>query len=172
MSDWDIYAQGNRTLGHPVLFLDVDGVLNCEQDFRDGFTLCQRKVRMLNHLPPCDIVISSTWRIGTYPHLVGCLRWLGCKKAVVGRTADSWSIEIGTAGDRPICKSSMRGEEIAKWLTENGNPNFAIVDDDGDMLDDQQPHFVQTNFLDGLTHGHVRRLSDILKATVPELETA
>ncbi len=166
MSDWGMYAQGKRTPEFPVLFLDVDGVLNCEQDFRDGFTLCQRKVRMLNHLPPCDIVISSTWRLGTYPHLVAALHWLGLKKAVIGRTDASWSVEIGTAGDRPICKSSMRGEEIKKWLGENGDPHFAIVDDDGDMLEDQQEHFVQTDFLDGLTHGHVRRLHKILNVNL------
>lgn len=157
------YCQRERNPELPVLFLDVDGVLNCEQDFRDGFMMCQRKVRLLNHLPACDIVISSAWRIGTYDHLIACLKWLGLKHGVIGRTDSSWSVEIGRAGDRPIYKSSMRGEEIAKWLSENGNPNYAIVDDDGDMLPEQAEHFVQTDFMDGLTHGHIRRLSTILK---------
>lgn len=160
------YCQRERRPELPVLFLDVDGVLNCEQDFRDGHMLCQRKILMLNHLPDCDVVISSAWRIGTYDHLIAALKWLGLKHGVIGRTDSSWSVEIGRAGDRPICKSSMRGEEIAKWLSENDNPNFAIVDDDADMLPEQSAHFVNTDFMDGLTHGHVRRLSQILKTPI------
>lgn len=153
------YCQRDRTAGLPVLFLDVDGVLNCEQDFRDGFQMCQRKVRMLNLLPDCDIVISSAWRIGTYDHLIAALKWLGLKHGVIGRTCSTFQT------DAAANKWSMRGEEIAKWLAENGNPHFAIVDDDGDMLPEQAAHFVQTNFMDGVTYAHIRRLSDILKNT-------
>lgn len=150
-------VQGKRTPGQPVLFLDVDGVLNCEQDFRDGHQLCQRKVKMLNDLPPCDIVVSSSWRIGVYGELIVSLKWMGLKKPVIGRTGGHFLL------DEAENLWSLRGHEIQKWLDENGNPNFAIVDDDSDMLEAQLPHFVQTNFLDGLTHGGVRRLSQILQ---------
>ena len=159
------HCQRERRPELPVLFLDVDGVLNCEQDFRDGHMLCQRKVRMLNHLPDCDVVISSTWRIGTYDHLIAALKWLGLKHGCIGRTASTFLI------DKDTNRWSMRGEEIDKWLSENGNPNFAIVDDDGDMLPEQAAHFVQTDFMDGLTHGHVRRLTTILRANVLAKET-
>lgn len=155
MSDLGLYAQGVRNLDHPILFLDVDGVLNSKDDFLAGYELCQRRVRMLNALPPCDIVISSSWRIGTYPHLVAALRWLGCRHQVIDKTPNS-----RTYGD-------VRGHEIKAWLHLNGNPRYAIVDDDGDMLDEQMPFFVQTRFENGLTDETIATLFAILSEAGP-----
>ena len=160
MSDFGTFAEGKRNPENPVLFLDVDGVLNNLDTFRAGYQLSQEKVLLLNKLPPCDIVISSCWRIGTYPHLVAAMWWLGCKKRVIGRTDRSWSVTDKTDG-KP--RSSLRGDEIAKWLSENGNPRYAIVDDDSDFLPEQKPYFVQTNFeKGGLTPEIVAALSVVL----------
>jgi hypothetical protein len=125
----DIFPSYDRDPSLPVLFLDVDGVLNCEQDFRDQNHLCQRKVKMLNALPPCDVVISSTWRLGVYSQLVSALHWMGLRKHVVGRTCSAFLLDE----EKNIW--SQRGDEIQHWLDGNGNPHFAIVDDDGDMLE-------------------------------------
>lgn len=146
----EFFAERCRTPEHPVLFLDVDGVLNCEADFRAGHQLCQRKVQLLNKLPPCDIVVSSAWRVGVYGELVAAMWWMGCKKPVVGRTRSAQGGEV-------------RGNQIEDWLRENGNPPYAIVDDEADMLEHQIKFFVQTDFRGaGLNDDAIRRLHDLL----------
>ncbi len=132
----------------PVLFLDVDGVLNrCGMS---GQGLETDKVAMLQEIiqaTNCEIVISSTWRRLTdsaLPRLLAVLRSIG---AVV-------------AGMTPILDDQMasglwhgvtRGAEIASFLASNPEiTKFVILDDDDDM-GDLRPHLVNTNSFEGLT---------------------
>ena len=57
----------------------------------------------------------------------------------------------------------LRGDEIKDWLDEHSDvENYVIIDDDGDMRDDQLYHFVQTNFEDGLTEVETNRAIKVL----------
>lgn len=126
-----------------VLFLDVDGVLNTKGSFRvvqpesDVFKLDMFLVDRLKKVvrdTGCELVLSSAWRcfdggreflertLGVY-FLSETERFNGC-----------------------------RGEEIQAWLKDRtGVTRYAIVDDDGDMLENQLRNFFQTDPDYGLT---------------------
>lgn len=63
----------------------------------------------------------------------------------------------------PVFRSGIRGEEIAQWLYEHPEVvEYAIVDDDADMLEEQMARFVKTNGDDGLSFRNYLDLCNIL----------
>lgn len=141
-----------------IIFLDVDGVLNCElfyEQIREtGATFienhfCEERVSLLNQL--CKdinvrVVISSTWRMGrTIDELRDIFREAGADFNILGAT--------------PILRESytVRGNEIKKWIDDNVADierlyhRYAIIDDDSDMLYWQRNNFFQTDGYSGLT---------------------
>lgn len=65
----------------------------------------------------------------------------------------------------------VRGNSIAKWLSDNlhgciGEYQYAIVDDDDDMLMRQAGHFVQTDAYTGITESDVEKLRNILESDI------
>jgi hypothetical protein len=153
----------------PVLFLDIDGVLNsrdCWERLRGSrHKIDREKVALLNEIVAetgCRIVVSSTWRIGVGQGKGGCrdiLRSYGLK----ARFRRDWRTPEIRDDDHAV---PMRGTEIADWLSRNGSPPYAIVDDDSDMLPEQMPRFVQTTFQSGLTREHAYRLIALLAPPV------
>lgn len=136
-----------------VLFLDIDGVLNStktcvafggfphELHHIDAFD--KAAIRLLQRL--CDssgvqIVLSSTWR-----------------------KTHHWR-DVGTALGLPIIDATPvmlgpRGIEIQAWLQAHPEvKQYAIIDDDGDMLADQKPRFVKTLHSEGMTFGDFEKL--------------
>lgn len=144
----------------PILFLDVDGVLNCKRTFLQRgepvWRIDAEKVALLNEVARrtgCRVVVSSTWRKGAFRGPQGCRAILRARGVRV-RFPRDWRT--------PGSLDGIRGGEIADWLKRNGSPPYAIVDDDSDMLPDQQARFVQTNFEEGLTQAHADRLIALL----------
>lgn len=145
-----------------LIFLDIDGVLNCEEYYKAGrrdatypiSELCPTRVQILDDLctgTNAYVVISSTWRHGrTEKELANILREAGFNGPVVGITPDmskySWA---------------CRGNEIMAWLKDNDRYNYdsyektdhsyVILDDDSDMLLQQQHNFFQCSPDTGLT---------------------
>lgn len=131
-----------------VLFLDVDGVLNWNKTVAYlgiNAKMVKRLRRVLN-ATGAYVVLSSTWR--KLPH--------------------SYAAFIRKTGIRPISKTpvsplGIRGREIQQWLSEHPEVTaYAIVDDDGDMLPEQAPFFVQTSNETGLTDEHADMLIAVL----------
>jgi len=139
-----------------IIFLDIDGVLNSiswykrrekkKHKTRLEYLLHEfdpAAISLLNEL--CNdvrakIVVSSTWRIDG---LDACRNYL----KLAGATFDVIDIT-------PQLSSRFRGEEIAAWLSDNCPKdffNYAIIDDDSDMLASQYPNLFQTEFETGLT---------------------
>lgn len=154
----------------PVLFLDVDGVLNCEATFRaprhGRHRICRERVTLLNEVVAatgCRITMSSAWRIGS-PDVRGILKRYGLK----ARFSRAWRTPWFDAG-HPLY--GPRGHEIANWLTRNPTPSYAIVDDDGDMLPEQMPRFVQTTFKDGLDRASANALIALLRRARPATQS-
>jgi hypothetical protein len=146
-----------------ILFLDIDGVLNNEEWFRGCVQrgvydpLNPELVQKLNKLD-CEVVISSSW---------GCdngqtwkkLRRKGFNLKVIGYTEH---YEMGSDW-------IVRGNSIKKWLHDNmglADYQYAILDDDGDMLLEQKDHFVQTDGLIGLTDQNVENVKGILESDI------
>lgn len=146
-----------------ILFLDIDGVLNNEEWFRGCVQrgvydpLDPELVQKLNKLD-CEVVISSSW---------GCdngqtwkkLRRKGFNLKVIGYTEHH---EMGSDW-------IVRGNSIKKWLHDNmglTDYQYAILDDDGDMLLEQKDHFVKTDFFTGLTDQDVENVKIILESDI------
>jgi hypothetical protein len=136
-----------------VLFLDVDGVLNttatwdCIQEQNYVYRLSRELVDNLKQIrkdTDCKIVLSSTWR----------------KREHAMQLLES---NIGPISSVTPIKKGPRGNEIKAWLElTNFSGNYAILDDNGDMLLEQLPYFIQTDPEFGLTNTLVHRVICLL----------
>jgi len=132
----------------PVLFLDVDGVLNrCAES---GFGLEEDKLNLLGHIVDmtnCRLVLSSTWRQSTdqLTRLKIALENRGMIIHDVTPTLDS------AIPGSVIILGKPRGLEIQAWMDAHGIPDrFVIVDDMSDM-EHLLPRLIQTRSTVGLT---------------------
>jgi hypothetical protein len=165
-----------------IIFLDIDGVLNCDIFYRESYKsakkklkkavkkneidsleyyksqICSNRVALLNQLcidTNAVIVVSSSWRNNkTVEELQTILNNSGATFTVIDKTPYT---------------GYERGTEISKWLNENIKPEtygcqsydfyqYAIIDDDSDMLLNQQQHFFQTDSYSGLTYNTCYRI--------------
>lgn len=152
----------------PILFLDIDGVLNSQEWFmmrssrgEEGDDIDPSAVALLNQIlerSSCLIVISSTWRIfHSIEEISKILRDRGFAYpgSIISSTPDLSKKEHG-----PLWKPAQRGDEIVEWRSSHGHVGpFAVLDDDGDM-DAVIDHFVQTSNPTGLLEEHV---ADVLR---------
>jgi hypothetical protein len=147
-----------------ILFLDIDGVLNSPKTWAlygdssplakdQKFNLDPNALRFIQllHAQGVEIVISSTWRLHEN---------LGDFKDVLGFPVK------GKTG-REVSVGSVRGKEIDLWLKDHPEvEQYCIVDDDSDMLEEQMPYFVKTNYKDGLQFEHMEKICKIFGMSV------
>lgn len=166
----------NKNIKH-IVFLDIDGVLNSEDFFKNrahkGF-IDTNKIKLLNQLKDIDteVVISSSW---------------GYDNGRTEKTLKDCGLELPIIGytEHFHCSWQCRGNEIAKWLfnefEETGNvfgENFAhyrghdyeyvIFDDDMDYLLGQASNFINTNQYTGLTQEDIDKARKILLRSCKE----
>lgn len=139
----------------PVLFLDIDGVLNAHQPLDPAVMssiIRADKVKILNavlKVTGCQIVLSSAWRYMVHRgemKLEGfswLLRSHGVFNRLVGLTRSDTMLEkIVPRIDNPkelwthFPQEKERGSQIAEWLRSHGHGdghmvNYAVVDDGG-----------------------------------------
>ena len=175
LQEFKIHTPGLREGRVPIIFLDVDGVLNSHQwwesEARKGD---ERQAGLDRHIDPqavlqlqrictltgAHVVISSTWRFGHLELLLKMLTRYGFTSPVIGIT------------DRG-CSNCVRGNEIYRWLQDNVEnyldfKSYVIIDDDGDMLLSQKDNFVQTaSETGGLTSEKADAAITILNTSVP-----
>ncbi len=154
-----------------IIFLDVDGVFNCQLfyeskqflkfskrknishhklNYYDG-SICRERIKWFNGL--CEstnskVVISASMRAGkTVEELQRIFDYCGGTFKIIGLTGHD--------------NSRLRGVEIHQWLVENIKKEthgclyfdfyrYAIIDDDADMMLDQAFNFFQTDNYAGL----------------------
>jgi HAD domain in Swiss Army Knife RNA repair proteins len=159
-------------VSQPVIFLDIDGVLNSSRwmttmDWRRSeepwaghedpglpafnvqvwhFMLDPECVARLKHLVQvldANIVISSSWRHALdVPQIDECLRLRGFNRPAVGATP-----QLGVE----------RGHEIRAWLRTSGHKGPFVILDDGSDMNGVEEFLVQTDFAVGLTDADVNR---------------
>lgn len=118
-----------------VIFLDIDGVLNNMRSMKFGEHMdieCARHLRRIVNHADCDIVVSSTWRIGNTTHNLREILYPWGLYRVIGRTCSNMQ------------GAYQRGDEIKAWIDAFGCTNYLILDDDRDMLQEQNEHFIRT----------------------------
>lgn len=133
-----------------VIFLDFDGVLNCEIDFTIEVEedISKRCIGLLNNIikeTKAEVVVSSVWRNGkTIEELQTLLEKYGFEGKVIGTTPH-------------LGHGSLRGNEIRQWIETNipykeqDNFKYVILDDDSDMLLWQKDNFLCTDGYCGIT---------------------
>jgi len=142
-----------------VLFLDIDGVLN-SQDNQDSLLLLDRSkdflfdrrcCNWLNYIHAktnCCYVISSNWREDGLESMQSLFKREGILGEVIDITPFS-KVSLKTLNQK-------RGLEIKSWLDNNVVDKYCIVDDNDNMLIDQ--NFVKTDYKFGLTKLTVKQI--------------
>ena len=150
-----------------VIFLDIDGVLNCQNSKSSCFGMMgidNKKVEVLKSIVDksgAKIVLISSWRTG----------WNRVHKEEQGYMANYLDKKLKSAGLYIIDKiddyTAMLGEGILKWLENKEVESFVILDDE--VWDYEKCNlsdkFVKTEFYDdngGLNAGEAREAMKIL----------
>lgn len=140
-----------------IVFLDVDGVLNCDSTTNrvQGFIgVDPKKVELLKQIVDAtnaEIVLTSTWKMDFYEdaprypkiknYLVKKLKDQGL--SISGLTVDNWS---------------NRGFGIIRYIQDHPCDGYVVLDDEF-FTDYKQcgivPHWVHTSFAHGLLPKHV-----------------
>lgn len=149
-----------------VIFLDIDGVVNCNstKEMFNGYIFVEdRKVEMIKQIVDATgakIVLSSTWRYGWEDDDSCCP--LYPEFQALRDKFKSFGMEF--ISKTPMDPRGYRGSEIHAWLQHwGGEPveSFVILDDDNDM----KPYgskLVQTSWLKGIEDKHVKRAIKML----------
>ena len=144
-----------------ICYLDIDGVLNSEQEVmmhaRRGIAVhyqfcpiaCSNLQGILVAVPDARIVITSTWRV-YHPlkelKLILAMNYIDEEK-VIDVTPQGVLSQVASSS---VSRGGDRGDQIQKWMDNNGTPErFVIIDDDADM-GHLMPHLVRTNSKHGL----------------------
>lgn len=148
----------------PVLFLNVDGVLNTTRTWGAWMKLGHphaleghlvRKVAQLVARTNARVVLSSTWRRSSAGLSGTALAfeyqgWVNARRIVINQT--------------PVLPGMPRGDEIAMWLrlADHTGP-VAILDDESDM-GSLLPCLVRTDSSVGVSDANIATAELLLKS--------
>lgn len=151
---------------HPVIFLDIDGVLNSAEyanaggmGRRLGETHLDPKacalLERITQETSCLYVLSSAWRQSfSIRAMQNFIRRRGAPSTtIIGATPVDWD------GHED---HTRRGREIASWMRANYLPKRWAILDDSDDMGEFLPYLVRTTWARGLEELHVLRLIDRL----------
>ena len=157
-----------------VLFLDIDGVLNCVyptpsddnewvdlDEWRYGLNpQLVSRLRFVISNTGCKIVISSSWRHHTnYAPYQPDRNWRDVLAEKLQKTRE----EV-FAGETGYDKEGRRGIEILQWLSEHSVDAYCVVDDE--TLDIEpyinKDKIVKTDMKYGLTVENARCIINML----------
>ena len=139
-----------------ILFLDIDGVVNCEhtRQRHRGFTGIDPHLafivgKITLAIPELKVVLSSSWRMFED-----------------GGIDEIESQVVPLYGQTPRLEGEIRGKEIQAWLDQHPEvERYAILDDDNDMLPVQMPNFFQTAWHTGITEEVAKRVIEHLQGS-------
>lgn len=163
-------------LNGPILFLDVDGVLNSHDYIDRGGSLNCRTdgidVEAVKHLQRivdetnCSLVLSSTWRIiHSLADMRGRLKKAGMRSPIPLR--DKTPVLDSVWKGSRLLIARIRGDEVRKWIEDSGFTGaYVCLDDDADFHPDQP--LVKTTFQHGLTASHADQCIKLLRLAVTE----
>lgn len=141
-----------------VLFLDIDGVVNCArttQRHRGFIGIDPYMAFLVGKIQldtDCKVVLSSTWRVGK-----------DSRDEVRQQVVDFIDVTPSSWYDKEANHHSTRGEEIQKWLDVHPEvTKYAILDDDSSMLENQLPNYFQTYWTKGITEEIAKKVTEHL----------
>lgn len=139
-----------------VIFLDIDGVLNCQDTFIKryekkkitGFYELEIDINMVKRLSDIIketnalIVLTSSWRI-FFKYENGILRSFDKGKDLV-KLLNEYNLSIYDM--TPFDRNRIRDIEISRWLNNHDISNFIIIDDEKSEL--FKDNLILCNFYD------------------------
>ena len=155
-----------------IIFLDIDGVLNCESAYRNGECqyqewvwedgrkdhyqrFCVRSKELLNKLideTGAKIVISSTWRHSGIEFMRKVWKMEEMSGDIIGITPSLRTkgldiprgLEIAYFLNNDLQFNHINWDKVIQqeYMDKSGVENYIIIDDDSDMLYNQRKHFV------------------------------
>ena len=153
-----------------IIFLDCDGCINSKQwyisDLAQSLEFkCNPKndpdidpnviqrINKLCELTGAKIVVSSSWRIDPYYKIrlenAGLKNIIGCTPEFDFKNVLNYS----------------RGIEIQEWLDNHDEVNYIIIDDELDFTEEQQKHFIHTDYNLGFTKDDFNRAYELINKT-------
>ena len=157
-----------------VLFLDIDGVLNCTfptpsdecewvdlDEWRYGFNpQLVARLRYVIANTGCKIVVSSSWRHHvSYAPYEPSENWRDVLARKLGKTRGQ-----AFAGETGRDPQGKRGREIHQWLEDHQVDSFCVVDDETSditpFVDNRK--IVKTDMQRGLTKEDADGIIEIL----------
>lgn len=153
-----------------IIFLDIDGVVSV---LANRWELSEKHMRRVKRI--CDetgakIVISSSWRwesvdmtlLKIYERCRDLMKNCG-EDLPVDDSHFLFNKDI-VIGVTERMGPASRGKEIKKWLDEHPEvERYVILDDDTfDMLPEQKPCLIQTDWAAGIEDADVKRAVEIL----------
>ncbi len=152
-----------------VIFLDVDGVLNCNSTkqripYYDYLGIEDRFVELLADLvknTKARIVLSSSWRDGWIPDKYGDQETHGI---YLDYKLAQYKLEIYDY--TPVLNGWCRGMEIKEWLEKHDDVTDYVIIDDEYFPDFKKykvgAHVIRTSTKTGLTEKHIKRAEKVL----------
>ena len=148
-----------------VIFLDIDGVVNCwGTKERAPSKVIGVEQRLITHIKEivdatgAKLVLSSSWRKDWAFDLMGGKDWHYLRDEFAKQ--DLYFMDY-----TPSRRDSHRGEEIKEWLESTGYDveSYVIIDDEMfDIWDLHDGHMVQTSAMTGIKPGAVKMAIEIL----------
>ncbi len=162
----DFFFRSKRKLGHRLgIFLDVDGVLNCEEDWHQPLTLNRGCVQAFQaalelvstRFDEVSVILSSSWRFGWNPKMQP-------------RHLREFCRAIPIFGITPQAQSALpqgqRGREIRYYLKRHEMAAYVIVDDDIHLFsqeDREEMPILLTDARTGFTLADGKRVLDVIR---------
>ncbi len=136
-------------------FLDVDGVLNKESDWRVPFSLNAECLGNFAELIRADrephVILSSTWRAG-YTNT-------GAKSGKGDGLSEKLSEYGITIEDSTPVSNKTRQEEIEFYIRRHNVSSYVILDDDESLFPrPKEINLFLTDYKTGLTKADVRKI--------------
>lgn len=146
----------------PILFLDIDGVLNVAvgrrvlrshtgrlrfQTIREFSADAVARLNALCERSGALLVVSSSWR------LQGDVRPVLAEHRVTGALHDDWATDD---------EDDDRGAQIERWLIAHDRPAYVVLDDDAAPLQQHADNLVTTDWTAGLQDSDVERALMVL----------
>lgn len=165
MSNIENQSSTGSLTNQRILFLDIDGVLNSEEYYKNCNNSSENfsrfdfsSVSLIKSLIEefsLKIVISSTWRYGAVDRLMHELK----KNKLLDYLYHDWFT--------PVIHPAHRGTEIKLWLDLHPEvADYVIIDDDDNMLEEQKNNFVRTSLHLGMNNEHYNRVRAIISTVM------
>jgi len=182
-----------------IIFLDIDGVLNCEDAFKDGSRIRYKDYKdisyktfykpskiLINKLieeTGAKIVISSTWRKSGIDFIRKVWESENMSGEIIGITPNfsgetNFTLPRGLEIKQWLEKKELRQifwckEMQQEYIDKSKIENFIIIDDDSDMLYNQRQHFIHVKpaprNTSGFNESHYKKGLEVLNKNLIEL---